>query len=618
MPTQEQTLNFTSTARQSLTERWNIELDVVENLFYGYGYGHEDNFYDTSSLYPASLNYFNVIGINGSFSGYGVESTPDINNSPANVTDFESSYVYGWGYEHSGSVFADDEDSIRLRATVTKDGLPVSGQRVEFNGQPGIKFLNLEEEDYSDEIFNKVFFIESSTNLASIDPDNVIVNSIVSAINTIPLNRDIEKEIVNLTDTRPVDFVIALDLSGSMGTVVPDTGGKTRRELMIEGVHGLLDLISSSNLDVRVAIVEFDNGACVTQSLTTNFAAAKSQVSSLSSCAQTAPPSPFTNTFTNIEYAIHVSHSHLDSNARLESNNFILLFSDGGENPLADALSEAESQDYQINTIIFGDDSAGITLMSNIANVTGGSFSNTLDGDGLIEIFEGQNIKFQTILQETTSNRSLWKSAISSISRNDNQEINLQSAMILGLEILSESRESDKRILIFTTIDETEGDSLTYSENFEIPVDIIYYGNDSGIIEKFTQISENTGGFFLYTDTLEEVSNLFERMFSYPLFSSVSSNFTNINGVVEILVKIDKNAVINQIDGWGSFASSDSLTSTETRVLEGFGALEVSASIYSNPTIGDGTVTLATSALQLFEEEVSQTLSFQSYAYQVF
>ena len=62
----------------SRSERWRLDLNIEENPFYGYGYGtkffHSPNFSDATGL-----DYFNVLGVNGSFVGYGIDSGQQTN-----------------------------------------------------------------------------------------------------------------------------------------------------------------------------------------------------------------------------------------------------------------------------------------------------------------------------------------------------------------------------------------------------------------------------------------------------------------------------------------------------------------------------------------------------------
>lgn len=85
-------------------------------------------------LNPPSLDYFNVIGLPGDSNGYGYKNL----ESPSNITNFEPTYSYGWGYEFANFVFADSTDEIIVKARVLKDESPQSGIRVVFSGSPGL------------------------------------------------------------------------------------------------------------------------------------------------------------------------------------------------------------------------------------------------------------------------------------------------------------------------------------------------------------------------------------------------------------------------------------------------------------------------------------------------
>jgi len=90
--------------------------------------------FEFSNPNPPSLDYFNVIGLAGPFSGYGYKEA----DSPSNITDFEPTYSYGWGYEFANFVFADSNDEIFVKARVLKDKSPEAGVRVVFHGSPGV------------------------------------------------------------------------------------------------------------------------------------------------------------------------------------------------------------------------------------------------------------------------------------------------------------------------------------------------------------------------------------------------------------------------------------------------------------------------------------------------
>lgn len=94
----------------------------------------ETNAGSIESLNLPSLDYFNVLGLPGNLLGYGYKSS----ESPFEVTNFEPSYSYGWGYEYGNFIFADNMDSVVVRARVLKDDIPQSGVRVFFWGSVGV------------------------------------------------------------------------------------------------------------------------------------------------------------------------------------------------------------------------------------------------------------------------------------------------------------------------------------------------------------------------------------------------------------------------------------------------------------------------------------------------
>lgn len=118
--------------KKIVTDRWQITLTPIEKGFYGYGYGSSSSFVDPEN--PGSYEYFDVLGISGSTSGYGIENTI---TGPVGGSLFS-----GWGYELANSVVADGDDSIQIKATVTKNGIAQSGIRVIFQASPGVSFMH--------------------------------------------------------------------------------------------------------------------------------------------------------------------------------------------------------------------------------------------------------------------------------------------------------------------------------------------------------------------------------------------------------------------------------------------------------------------------------------------
>lgn len=103
---------------------WDISLEPELKGFYGYGYGN--NFYDLNDV--GEIDYFHVIGVNGTATGYGILETK------GNTIE---EYNFGFGYEYAPALLSDDTDNITIKATVTENGSPVPNVKVVFSGTTG-------------------------------------------------------------------------------------------------------------------------------------------------------------------------------------------------------------------------------------------------------------------------------------------------------------------------------------------------------------------------------------------------------------------------------------------------------------------------------------------------
>lgn len=103
---------------------WDISMNPTVRGFYGYGYGI--SFYDLESV--GALDYFHVIGVTGTSTGYGISSTKG---------DTIDEFNFGWGYEFAPAIISDNNDSLTVVATVTENGIPISNIRVIFIGSVG-------------------------------------------------------------------------------------------------------------------------------------------------------------------------------------------------------------------------------------------------------------------------------------------------------------------------------------------------------------------------------------------------------------------------------------------------------------------------------------------------
>lgn len=108
------------------TEEWELDMEVIESGFYGYGYGTQ--FYDLDAETPG-LDYFHVLGIKGGASGYGIDGTQG---------GTISSYTFGWGYEFTSAVISDNTDELSVKVTVRENGVVQPNVKVIFRGSPGV------------------------------------------------------------------------------------------------------------------------------------------------------------------------------------------------------------------------------------------------------------------------------------------------------------------------------------------------------------------------------------------------------------------------------------------------------------------------------------------------
>ena len=142
------------------------------------------------------------------------------------------------------------------------------------------------------------------------------------------------------------NLTFVLDISGSMGTVLPNTGGKTRLQLLKEALtsnDALLDSYQAASSDLRITIVTF-NAVAQTSMEFSDVAAAKAFINGLNA-----------NGTTNYQAAANAATADVDSddlNASL--NGFIdrlYWLSDGEPFPTNTALTDAQESAWRTNLI---------------------------------------------------------------------------------------------------------------------------------------------------------------------------------------------------------------------------------------------------------------------------
>jgi hypothetical protein len=120
------------------SQAWEIELEPVDKLLYGYGYGYDSgigsNFINQGeSLVGNPLDFFNVIGILGTEEGVGIRDTVPIDDVPE-----LPGYSYAFGYEYASAFLANKVDSIVVKVTVLEDQIRQPNVKVVFKASPKV------------------------------------------------------------------------------------------------------------------------------------------------------------------------------------------------------------------------------------------------------------------------------------------------------------------------------------------------------------------------------------------------------------------------------------------------------------------------------------------------
>ncbi|MGE3319242.1 MAG: DUF5801 repeats-in-toxin domain-containing protein [Candidatus Berkiella sp.] len=142
------------------------------------------------------------------------------------------------------------------------------------------------------------------------------------------------------------NLTFVLDISGSMDTVLPNTGGKTRFELLKEAMNSngaLLDSYEAASSALRITIVTF-NGSASTSAEFNSAAAAKAFINGLDASGTT-----------NYQAAANAATADVnadDANANLNGyTDRLYWLSDGEPNPSNTALSDSQELAWRNNLI---------------------------------------------------------------------------------------------------------------------------------------------------------------------------------------------------------------------------------------------------------------------------
>lgn len=148
------------------SESWRIDVEPIDNLIYGYGYGVA---FRTDNLTPEDyFDYFNIIGVDGTTEGFGIASSTVSSDLPDDLVDL--GYSYAFGYEKTPGFLSDDSDYVQVRATVYENNVRQPGIRVTFKASPGVVLdPSSGETDTNGEIITTVRMSEETLQFTSRD-----------------------------------------------------------------------------------------------------------------------------------------------------------------------------------------------------------------------------------------------------------------------------------------------------------------------------------------------------------------------------------------------------------------------------------------------------------------
>lgn len=171
-----------------------------------------------------------------------------------------------------------------------------------------------------------------------------------------------------MTGAGAYDFFFVLDVSGSMAWNDPE-------DYRNQGIRRLVESFPPE-LDIRIGLCSFATNATLIHPLTSDRAAFLESLDSL-----------YNSGGTNIEAGLNVALRQLQSDGRLESRHFIVLFSDGDET-YGSARPVAEQAELPIHCFFLGNESSsGANLMRDISAYTDGLFYVVANPESLTDVF---------------------------------------------------------------------------------------------------------------------------------------------------------------------------------------------------------------------------------------
>lgn len=170
---------------------------------------------------------------------------------------------------------------------------------------------------------------------------------------------------------RGIDLVLALDSSESLQTTDPG-------DLRLSAVRSFVSAMPKG-LNIRIALVDFDQSARLVQPLTDDFDQVLAQLDQFDQSGGT-----------NIEQALQVSLDEILTEENRDIARSIILFTDGENSAgsAADAAFRASAENVKVHTVYLGaNPSEGSALLQTIAGATCANYRHAKSAAQLVDIF---------------------------------------------------------------------------------------------------------------------------------------------------------------------------------------------------------------------------------------
>lgn len=200
------------------------------------------------------------------------------------------------------------------------------------------------------------------------------------------------REIDENVSRQPLDVLLVIDQSGSMGEPIAKLEGAKR------GSKALLGWLLGKD---RVGVASFADGFHLRQGLTRDRDAAKGAIDTIPADGGT-----------HMQPAIRNAHNHLKHHGNDSHDQVIVFLGDGipddGKPGIRNAVEDANDDGIEIHTIALGG-GADESLLSDMATRGNGTFHDVDDADDLEDAFEDIAGEVSGVIQYNNSTtRSYW------------------------------------------------------------------------------------------------------------------------------------------------------------------------------------------------------------------